>query len=114
MSIHLYNPDIDGKLKIESKPKINNTPTKTITATNKPTITLFNPYTKPVVDNRPQYLKDRDIREAKGSVDFNKVETKRIMKTIQDRDNQERFYKNPMGYETGKLEGELSSIVSKI
>jgi len=103
MSIHIYNPDIDGKLNIEPAPKINNTPTTTTTNT-KPKITLLNDFTQPV-DNRPQYLKDRDIREAKESVDFNKAETKRIINNIQDRDNEERFAKNPVKYVGSKIVG---------
>ena len=110
MSIHIYNPDIDGKLKIEPAPKINNNPTTTTTKT-KPNITLYNPYTEPPVDNRPQYLKDRDIEEAKASVEFNKAESKRIIKNIENRDNNRKFLKNPIGYETGK---KLRGIIKKL
>ena len=110
MSIHIYNPDIDGKLNIEPAPKVNNTPTTTTTKT-KPNITLYNPYTEPPVDNRPQYLKDRDIEEAKESVEFNKAESKRIINTIQERDNEERFAKNPVKYVGSKI---VSGIIKKL
>jgi len=110
MSIHIYNPDIDGKLNIEPAPKINNTPTTTTTKTQ-PTIILLNDFTQPPVDNRPQYLKDRDIREARESVDFNKSETKRIINTIQERDNEERFAKNPVKYMGSKI---VSGIIKKL
>jgi len=102
MSIHIYNPDIDGKLNIEPAPKINNT---------KPKITLLNDFTQPPVDNRPQYLKDRDIEEAKESVEFNKAESKRIINTIQERDNEERFAKNPVKYVGSKI---VSGIIKKL
>tara|TARA_S200002703_G_C3631606_1_gene193992 strand:+ start:336 stop:578 length:243 start_codon:yes stop_codon:yes gene_type:complete len=75
---------------------------------------LFNPYTKPVVDNRPKYLIDRDKREARESAEYDKEESDKIMSGILKKEDENEFYKSPADYEAGKLEGKLSSIVSKI
>lgn len=107
----MYNPDIDGKLKIETQPKINNTPTtntntNTTTNTTKPTITILNDFTEPVVDNRPQYLKDRDREEARASAEDDRKEAQKIIQGIQKKDDEDEFYKSPIEYEGSKLFGE--------
>ena len=64
---------------------------------------LFNPYTKPSVDNRPQYLKDRDKEEDKASAEYDKEESDKIMSGILKEEDKDEFYKSPGDYEAGKL-----------
>tara|TARA_R110002020_G_scaffold300073_3_gene515753 strand:- start:255 stop:611 length:357 start_codon:yes stop_codon:yes gene_type:complete len=110
----LYNPDIDGKLKIEPTPKIINNipPSPPSSPTTNSAVHLFNPNedtpVKPPIDlrpKRPQYLIDRDREEAIASAEDDKEETEKIMKGIQKKDDEDAFYKSPIEYEGGKLFG---------
>jgi len=64
---------------------------------------LFNPYTQPSADNRPQYLIDRDKAEDKASADYDKKESDNIMSGILKEEDKDEFYKSPGDYEASKL-----------
>ncbi len=114
----LYNPDSDGKL--NSKPLFQRY-NPDIKYNSDSGVHLFNPIidkpVKPPIDltpKRPQYLIDRDREEAIESAKDDREEAKKIIQGIQKKDDENSFYSTPLEYEGGKLEGELSSIISKI
>ena len=116
----LFNPDIDKP--ITTAPKFGLYSPKIINVNNKHSgIHLFNPDIdkpiKPLIDlspKRPQYLIDRDRQQAIASANDDREEAEKIIQGIQKKDDENAFYSTPLDYEAGKLEGDLSSIITKL
>lgn len=90
MSLHLYNPDIDGKLEpINNQPKIN--------------------YGK-----QPEYLRQRDIEDEKASVKFNKEQQEKIVEESREKMKEQDFEEDPVGYEASKLGRSIVKTFGKI
>jgi|11BtaG_2_1085332.scaffolds.fasta_scaffold20913_4 hypothetical protein len=68
-----------------------------------PNIVMSNPYTLPPVDNRPQYLKDRDREDAIASAKDDEELNKKIVEDAQKETQQEDFDRDPINYEGNKL-----------
>ena len=90
MSVHLYNPDIDGKLQpINNQPKLN--------------------YGK-----QPEYLKKRDIEDEKASVEFNKEQQEKIVEESREKMKEEDFEADPVSYEASKIGRSIVKTFGKI
>ena len=79
----------------------------------KSNVVMSNTY-KPVVDNRPQYLIDRDKEDEIASVKEDKELNKKIVDDAQKETEQEDYDRSPINYEGNKLISEALNKFGKL
>lgn len=79
----------------------------------KSNVVMSNPF-KPTVDNRPQYLIDRDKQDEIASVKEDKELNKKIVDDAQKETEQEDYDRSPINYEANKLSSGLITGIGKL
>ena len=79
----------------------------------KSNVVMSNTY-KPVVNNRPQYLIDRDREDEIASVKEDKELNKKIVNDAEKETEQEDYDRDPANYEANKLAGGLITNLGKL
>tara|TARA_R110002074_G_scaffold158786_2_gene316038 strand:- start:81 stop:401 length:321 start_codon:yes stop_codon:yes gene_type:complete len=79
----------------------------------KSNVVMSNPF-KPTVDNRPQYLIDRDNEEKRASANYDKIETQKIIDDAQKETQKEDYDRSPINYEANKLSSGLITSIGKL